>query len=157
MTDQQMIIAFIASNIVAILLLLLSWKKKNTARLLFSILFIWAAITNWETAHNNPTDYLGYGEYAIGFYKKFIDGEFSKHITGFVSCIAIAQLLIGIGLLARGVIVRFSCIGGIIFLLAIAPLGFGSGFPFSITASIALYLLYKYDFSKDILRNKWLA
>ena len=157
MTDQQMNIAWIISNIVALLLLFLSWKRKNAARVLFAILFIWASWTNWQTAHHNPNDYLDYGKYAIGFYQKIIDGIFAEHITGFVSLIAVAQLLIGLGLLARGMIVKISCIGGIIFFLGIAPLGFGSAFPFSITACIALFLLYRHHFQQDVLRNKWLA
>ncbi len=155
MTVQQMIIASIVSNLVAVLLLYISWKRKNAARVLFALLFTWAAITNWITAHNNPQVYLEYGNYAIDIYKKFITGEFASHITGFVSLIAIGQLIIGLGLLARGMIVKLSCIGGIIFLLAIAPLGFGAAFPFSITAAIALFLLYRHHFTKDILKNKW--
>lgn len=157
MTDQQMNIAFVVSNAVALILLLFSWKRKNGARILFAVLFILASFANWKTAHDDPNTYLDYGKYATGFYKKIINGEFSKHITGFVSFIAMAQLFIGLGLLARGLIVRLSCIAGIVFLLAIAPLGFGSAFPFSIIASMALYLLYKHDFTKDVLQNRWLA
>jgi len=155
MTEQEMNIAYIASNIVAILLLLLSWKSKNLSRMLFAILFVWASWTNWKTAHNNPEFYLDYGKYSIGIYKEIIYGEFAKHITGFVSCIAVAQLFIALGLLARGMIVKLSCVCAIIFLLSIAPLGFGSAFPFSITASFALYILYRYHFPKNILQNKW--
>lgn len=155
MTAQQMIIASVISNMVAILLLYISWKRKNGARVLFALLFTWAAITNWITAHNNPDIYLEYGKYAIGIYKNIIYGEFARHITGFVSLIAICQLIIGLGLLARGMIVKLSCIGGIIFLMGIAPLGFGAAFPFSITSSVALFLLYRHHFTKDIFKNKW--
>jgi hypothetical protein len=98
MTDQQMTIASIASNIVALVLLFLSWKRKNLTRVLFAILFIWASWTNWRTANNNPNVYLNYGKYAIGLYSSIIYGEFAKHITGYVSFIAIGQLLIGLGL-----------------------------------------------------------
>lgn len=154
MTEQQ-IIASIVSNIVALALLFLSWKRKNLTRVLFAILFIWASWTNWRTANHNPDFYLAYGEQAVSFYNKIIYGEFAKHITGYVSLIAMGQLLIGLGLLARGIIVKISCIGGMIFLLAIAPLGAGAAFPFSITASIALFLLFKHNFTKDILKNKW--
>ena len=155
MTTQEMIIASVASNIVALLLLLLSLHKKNLARFFFAILFIGAAWTNWNMAHNHPADYLEYGKYAIGFYKKIIYGEFSKHITGFVSMIAIAQLIIGLALLARGIVVKLSCFAGIIFLLCIAPLGFGSAFLFSIIAAIDLFILSKHDFQKNIFSNKW--
>lgn len=155
MTNKETIIAYVISNTVAVVLLLLSLKRKNVTRILFSILFIWASWTNWKTAHNNPAVYLEYGQYAVSFYKSIIFGEFSKHITGYVSFIAAGQLLIGLGLLARGIIVKLSCIGGIIFLLAIAPLGTGSAFPFSIIASTALFILYKYHFTKDVFKNRW--
>ncbi len=155
MSSQQLAFAYIGSNFAALLLLFLSWKRKNTARVLFAALFIWASVTNWKTANSNPSVYLEYSEYAIGPYKKFIQGYFAGHITGFVSLIAAGQLLIGLGMLARGMIVKISCAGGIIFLLAIAPLGVGSAFPFSITASIALFLLYRHPFTKDIFKNKW--
>jgi hypothetical protein len=152
-----MTIAYIGSNLVALLLLFLSWKKKNLARTLFAILFVWASWINWKTAHNNPGDYLNYTQYAIGFYKGIIQDWFSKHITAYVSIIAVAQLLIGLGFLSKGVIVKISCIGAIIFLLAIAPLGFGSAFPFSLIASAALIILYRHYFEKNIFRNKWFA
>ena len=157
MTAQQVIIASVASNAVALLLLLLSWKRENTARILFSLLFIWAAIINWKTAHYSPGDYLDYSKYAIPLYKHIILGEFAKHITGYVSCIAIGQLLIGLGLLSKDIIVKTACIGGILFLIAIAPLGTGSAFPFSITASVGLYLLYRHTFTKNIFGNNWLV
>ncbi|HSN60647.1 MAG TPA: hypothetical protein VLR49_06920 [Ferruginibacter sp.] len=155
MSQEQIIIASVVSNMVALLLLFLSWKRKNIARILFAILFTWAAVVNWTTAHNNPLVYLEYGKYAINIYSEIIYGAFSKHITGYISFIAAGQLLIALGFLARGIIVKISCVGGIIFLMAIAPLGTGSAFPFSIIASIALYLLYKYHFTKDIFKNKW--
>lgn len=157
MSETTVIIAYIVSNIVALLLLFASWKHKQLARILFSVLFLYAAWQNWTGAHNNPQQYLGFGKYAIGFYKEFISGVFSEMITPFVSFIAIAQLLIGLALLARGIVVKAACLSGIIFLLAIAPLGVGSAFPFSISASIGLYLLYRHHFVKNILNNKWLA
>lgn len=155
MTQDEIIIATVISNIVALVLLLLSWKRKNIARILFSILFICAAVLNWKTVHTDPLVYLEYSKYAIPFYAGIIKGEFARHITGYVSCIALGQLLIGFGLLARDIIVKLSCMGGIIFLLAIAPLGTGSAFPFSITSAAALFILYQKHFNKNILQNKW--
>lgn len=150
-----MILAVLVSNLVALVLLLVCWKRKNAGRILFAVLFLWAAYTNWKTAHSNPAVYLEYGKYAAGFYKNIIHGEFSRHITGYVSFIAICQLIIGLGFFARGLIVKLSCLGGILFLLAIAPLGMGSAFPFSLIASAALFILYRYSFTKDVFKNKW--
>lgn len=155
MSNQQLTIAYVVSNVAAVLLLLLSIRQKKIARILFAALFIWASWANWKTAHNNPTDYLNYSKYAVAPYKHIIEGFFAAHITELVSIIALCQLLIGLGLLASGLVVRLSCIGAILFLLAIAPLGVGSAFPFSITASIALFILFRHHFEKDILGNKW--
>ena len=155
MTAQQEIAASIVSNMVAVILLLLSWKRKNIARISFSLLFIWAAVINWKTAQYSPTDYLDYSRYAIPLYKHIIQGAFAKQITGYVNCIAGGQLLIGLGLLSKDIIVKTACIGGIVFLIAIAPLGMGAAFPFSITASIGLWLLNRHRFTKTIFRNKW--
>jgi hypothetical protein len=155
MTETQMNIAYIGSNLVAILLLVLSFKKKNLCRALFAVLFIWASWANWSTAHNNPGDYLTYDKYAIGLYKDIIHGFFAEHITSIVSFVAICQLLIGLCLLARGILVKLGCTGGMIFLLGIAPLGFGSAFPFSLIAGAALYILFRHNFEKDIFGNRW--
>lgn len=157
MTSAQLIIAYIISNSVALLLLWVSWKKKNLARILFAGLFFWAFLANWRTAHHSPNDYLNYGKYAVGLYQDFIYGEFAKHVTGYVSLIAIGQLAIALCLLARGILVKSACVGGILFLLAIAPLGFGSAFPFSIISAFALLLIYRHSFKEDIFRNKWFA
>jgi len=51
--------------------------------------------------------------------------------------------LIAISMLLKGRIFKLGCIGGIIFLLSIAPFGVGSGFPCTITFSIALFILLK--------------
>lgn len=155
MPEETVLIPAIISNIAALILLWLSWKKKNIARLLFALLFLWAAVTNWITANYHPTDYLNYTQYAIPVYKKVITDVFSKHITGYVSFIAVCQFMIGLGFLARDIIVKIACIGAIVFFIAIAPLGWGSAFPFSITASIAAFLLYKHQFAKNIFQNKW--
>src|SRR6266511_3228644 len=45
--------------------------------------------------------------------------------------------------------VKLACIGGIIFCLAIAPLGVGSAFPATVSMAIAFYILlirYEHDF-----------
>lgn len=155
MSGTEAIIASIASNIVALFLLLLEWKKKNAARICFALLFIWASVVNWRTAHNAPGEYQNYSSYAVGFYKTIINDYFSRHITGYVSIIAVAQFIMGLGFLARGIIVKASCLAGIVFFIGIAPLGLGAAFPFSITAAVALILLYRYNFEYDIFKNKW--
>jgi hypothetical protein len=67
--------------------------------------------------------------------------------------IAVGQFIIAFGMLLKGIWVKLSCIGSIIFLLAIAPCS--SAFPFSITVFLAAFLIYKND-EKNYIRKKQL-
>ncbi len=62
-----------------------------------------------------------------------------------VTLISLAQGLIAIGMLLNGWIVRLACLGAIIFFFAIAPLGVGSGFPFTLITALAIYFILKND------------
>jgi len=53
-----------------------------------------------------------------------------------------AQILVGIFLLMKRTLFLLGIVGGIIFLLAISPLGIGSAFPSTLLMSISLVLLY---------------
>ena len=53
--------------------------------------------------------------------------------------------LIALGMLLKGIWVRLACIGAIIFLLAIAPLGLYAAFPFSLIAGAACFFILKQD------------
>lgn len=142
--NQVVIIGVIISNIVALFMLFLSWKKVGIARLLFLVLFTWAGITNITTALKNPHVYLEYADFAlIGFYKDFIRGFFSKHITVLVIAIAICQLLTAISMLLKGWIFKLGCVAGMIFLLSILPLGLGSGSPSPLIWAIGLFVLFR--------------
>ena len=154
--SQVLIIAYTASNIAGLLILWAAVKKPKLARLLFLLLFAWASWTNYTTCHRHPEFYLDYSQYAIGFYKNFINGWFKAHITVMVSIIAAGQAMIAAGMLFKGIWVKLACTGAIIFLLAIAPLGIYAGFPFSIIVSLAAYFIIIKD-DKDylwILHNK---
>lgn len=148
---KQYIVPFAISNIAAILLLVAAIKKPKVARLLFALLFGWACWMNYTTAHNNPEDYLAYADMAIPVYRNFINGWFKENITVMVTLISIGQLCIAVGMLLNNWWVRLACVGAIIFLMSIAPLGVGSAFPFSLTASLAAYFILK----KDDLNYLW--
>ena len=138
------LLLYIISNVVAILLLWSAWKQPRIARLLFFLLFAWASWTNWSTALHNPQFYIEYADLSfLSVYKQFILGWFSNHITETVSFIATCQALIAISMLLKGWVLKTGAIGAIIFLFAIAPLGVGSAFPFSLIASAALYLILR--------------
>lgn len=144
MSQETLWIAYAASNIVAVLLLLACWKRSRLGRFLYFVLFAWAAWVNSSTALKNPGIYLDYANYAWPVYREFITGWFSGHITPMILIIATGQACIALGMLAKDRIFKLACVGGIIFLMAIAPLGVGAAFPFSLTASAGFWLLYRH-------------
>jgi hypothetical protein len=142
--NQGYLIGFIISNVVALFFLLCAVKWPRIARLLFFLLFTWACWMNWSFSQNNPTAYQEYADLAFfGFYKQFITGWFSRNTVWVVSVIAICQGLIAVSMLLKGWIFRLGCTGGIIFLLSIAPLGVGAGFPCTISFAVALFILLR--------------
>jgi hypothetical protein len=138
------LLLYTISNVVAILLLWLAWKKPRLARLSFFLLFAWASWTNWTTALHHPKFYIEYADLSfLNLYKQFIHGWFSNHIAEAVGFIASCQAFIAVSVILKGWILKLGIIGAIIFLLAIAPLGVGSAFPFSLIASGALYIILR--------------
>ena len=143
---KEYLIPWIASNSIAIVFLVAAIKNPKLARLLFALLFAWACWLNYTTALNNPDDYLNYAEFTpFSLYHDFINGWFKEHITTMVTLISFGQGLLAIGMLLKGWLVRLACIGAIVFLLAISPLGIGSGFPATIIAVVAIYFIFKTD------------
>ncbi len=130
-------LAYWGSNVVGLLIVLAAYKSTRIARVAFSLLFGYAAWTNYTVSHTDPTAYLDYAEHAIPAYSEFIKGWFSEHITIFVTIIAIGQLLISLGMLLHRTFIDLACFGAILFLMGIAPLGYYAAFPFSVTVSIA--------------------
>jgi len=138
---DQYLWPYIGSQVVSVILLVLAWKKPVWARIGFGLLFLGAGIFNWYIALTEPASYLVYAETAIPVYRDFILGWFKENLTIMILLIGIGQFSIGIGMFLKDGWVRAACIGVIVFLLAIAPLGMGSAFPFSITVSVAAFLL----------------
>lgn len=142
--NPHFLIALLASNVVALVILFFAWKNQRVARLLLFALFAWAGCFNWYTAAHSPADYLNYADLAfLSFYRSFIRGWFSHNVLWMVGFIATGQLLIAASMWLKGRLFKLGAIGGIIFLVAIIPLGVGSGFPFPIITALAFYLLYK--------------
>jgi hypothetical protein len=139
------LIPYSVSQVASIIILIVAWKKTKWARILFALLFFWASGTNLYIGIAKPDTYLLYADMAIPPYRDFINGWFSHYNYIMIPIIAIGQFLIAIGILLNGIWVKLACIGAIIFLLSIAPLLVGAAFPFSITVSIAAFLIYKND------------
>ncbi len=149
---KEYLIPWTGSNVIAILFLVAAIRKPKLARLLFALLFAWACWLNYTTAQNNPNDYLNYAAFTpFSLYHDFINGWFQDHVTSMVTLISFGQGCIAIGMLLKGWMVRLAGIGAIVFLLAISPLGIGSGFPATIISIIAIYFILK----KDDLNYLW--
>jgi hypothetical protein len=151
MTETQVLYANIASNIVALLMLGVSWRWRNVGRFLFFALFLWAAQVNLRNAIWHPHVYLEYARWAVQPYRQLILGPLARHIGVFVGAIALGQLAIAILVALRGRAVSLGIAGAIAFLLAIAPLGQGSAFPFSLTTSIAAALLWRGRYQRTLV------
>ncbi len=114
------------------------------ARIFLAAFFLWASYFNSTSALRSPEIYLDYARLdALPVYSDFIDGFFSRHITPFVFTIAVGQFLIFLGLILNRTWTKLACAGGIIFGLAIAPLGVGSAFPATVSMSIAFFILFR--------------
>jgi hypothetical protein len=141
---KQWLIPYIISNIVFGLTIVGAIKKPIWTRIFLAGFFLWASYFNSTSSIKSSQIYLDYAELgALPIYSKFIKGFFSHYITPFVFTIAVGQFLIFLGLLLNKVWVKLACIGGIIFGLAIAPLGVGSAFPSTVCMAIAFYILLK--------------
>lgn len=143
MTETQISYARVVSNLVALAMLSLSLGGRKRegggllpplhqeiARLLYFLGFLWAGCWNMYLANAHPEEYLNYAPLASSaIYRDFILGYFASHVTPIVGAIAVGQLSIALLVAARGRAVQLGLTGAIIFLLAIVPLGVGSGFP----------------------------
>src|ERR1044072_3035841 len=93
--DQQFLVAYVLSNLIAIGLLFTAWKRPAIARILFVILFAWACLTNWSISSKSPERYLEYAALAFSeWYRQFITGWFREHVQLVVGFIATSQGLI---------------------------------------------------------------
>jgi len=156
MTEENMQVARLASTAVSIVLLALSFARPMLARILFSILFCWAAFTNAYTAIDHPKVYLEYASLTpVDVYREFIVGYFSQHIRLFVLPIAFAQCFVAIFILYTGALMKLAMIGAITFLLAIAPLGIGSGFPSSVIMAAAVFILLQKEKAHQNILLVW--
>lgn len=149
---QEYLIPFLVSNVIALLLLLTAWRAPRWARWSFVIIFLAAGAFNAITAANTPEAYLTYAEMALPVYRNFILGWFAENAQLMVTLIAIGQVAVALLLSLHGTWFKLGIIGGIVFLLAIAPLGVGSAFPCSLLLAIALYLVYRhYDRENQVI------
>ena len=97
--NNTYLVLYIISNVIALLILLTSWKHYRLSRLLFFLVFAWASWTNWNEALVAPQFYLDYASLTFStLYRDFIQGWFSRHITLAVGFIATCQALIAVAM-----------------------------------------------------------
>ena len=143
MIPREYLGPYLASNAIALALLGVAFRKPTWVRWATIVIFAWAAWTNASLSLTNPLEYQGFGEWAVlGPYRRFISGWFRDHTAWLVLPIAAGQLGIAVLLLLNSRWSRPLAAGSaIVFLLAIAPLGVGSAFPFSLTYGLALLIM----------------
>jgi hypothetical protein len=151
---HEYLVPYFISQAASLIILIAAWKRTRWGRWLFSVLFLWASVTNMYIGITNPDSYLDNARFAIPLYQDFINGWFSHYNHIIIPLIAIGQFCISIGMLLHGWWVKLACIGSIIFLLSIAPLMVGAAFPFSITVSIAAWLIFLNDDKKYIWKRQ---
>ena len=133
---------YVITHAISFLLLFICHKWPKTGKIIWGIIFILAGIFNIFAVIRNPDVYLTYREHAVNFYKLFIDGVFRSFTIFIVSLIGSGQILVGFFLLRKGKLFVLGILGGIVFLLAIAPLGIGSAFPSTLLMALSLIILY---------------
>jgi hypothetical protein len=142
MIPHEYLVAYLIANLIGVGIVALAFWRPAIVRWIWVAIFVWAASINTVTAAREPWVYLVYGDLTpSALYRDFIVGWFSEHIQPFVLSIAAGQLMIAILLSRRGDARWLGIVGASLFLLAIAPLGVGSGFPFSLTAIASLLVM----------------
>ncbi|QMW01028.1 hypothetical protein [Spirosoma foliorum] len=141
--DHFLTIAYVVTNIFSVVQLIGSYRWPTTTRVLFFVLFGLAAFVNSRNALETPWVYQSFADYAIPLYRRFILGLFDTFTTPIVLSIGVAQVLIAVSMFLKGDWFRMGCLGGVVFCLAIAPLGLGSAFPASLFLAMAFFQLYQ--------------
>ena len=150
MGESLLIFVQIVWLVISFIVLTTSIFWKNLARFILVVIFLWASYLNLRTVLDDPEIYLMYANYAwFKVYQDFINGYFADHTFPIVMIIVLYQLLIGILLTSNRKWARLGGIMAIVFLILIAPLGIGSGFPSSLILAVAVYLVIR----KPIIDN----
>lgn len=142
MNIQEHWLPYTITHVITFSLIFICYKWPKIGKVAWGIIFILAGIYNIYTGISNPQAYLGYSQGAVSLYQRFINGLFSSYTSLIVSLIASGQIIVGIFLLMKRTPFLLGILGGIIFLVAISPLGIGSAFPSTLLMAISLIFLY---------------
>jgi hypothetical protein len=151
MTYEEYMLPIILANLVAVVLTLSSYNFPRFMRFIWGLVFIIAGIFNLITVYNEPRIYVdAYGPSAIQAYQQIIYGPFSEQPAIYVTLIAVGQIIVGSLIWSRKFWYYLGLIGGVIFMLAIAPLGVGSAFPATVIMALGLILMMRKNRRKSI-------
>lgn len=134
---------YLGCNALAIFMIRISKTRPPLARMILLLIFLFAAGFNAYTALDAPWNYKDFADSAMPLYKRFILGAFIPIITPMVLTIAVCQLLIALAMTTRGELLQAGCWAGIIFLIAIAPLGLYAAFPMPLLLAWAMLRLMR--------------
>lgn len=143
--DTLLIIAYVVVNGFSIVQVIGSYRWPNITRFMFLLIFATAAIVNARTVLSTPWVYQSYADYALPLYSRFILGPFDTIIQPMVLSIAVGQAFIAVSMFMKGFWFREGCLFGMIFCVAIAPLGLGAAFPATLLMALSLYRLYTHE------------
>lgn len=136
-------VPYVVTHTLTLVLIVICYKWPKIGKVAWGIVFMLAGIFNIFSVNSDPVQYInGFAPYAIPLYQKIIHGPFSTNPIFFVTLIASGQILVGIFLFMKRTLFLLGILGGIIFLIAISPLGIGSAFPSTVLMAISLVLLY---------------
>jgi hypothetical protein len=142
--DPTILTFVIVANILAIVMVWITWRSHQWGRRLFALNFIGAAFFNGIFWYIKPEEYGYYSEFVwVDAYRNFILGPFLNNLRLFLGLFVLYQLYVGIGLLSKGWLLKSAALLGILFLIAIAPFGLGAAFPATLIQSVGLFWIYR--------------
>ncbi len=142
MIPSEYVGPYTVSNLIAVVLLIIAWFWPYIARFAFALIFFAASIVNTIFVLRDPNSYVEFGELAVlDVYRDFIYGFFSEYTVLIVILIAIGQFTIATFLTIGRPLLSLGVLGGVIFLLAIIPLGIGSAFPCTLIMALGMGLM----------------
>jgi hypothetical protein len=107
MSEETMRIAWLMSNLVAVLLLLGFIFRSNLARFLFCVLFLFASWRNASLAILHPDEYLNYANLTpVKQYARVMNHILRSNIRLYVTFIAGCQFLIGLLIGYKGILMK---------------------------------------------------
>lgn len=133
---------FVVINLLALIVLFVSWQSENLGRLIYAAVFLIAGIVNAWLGIAAPKTYLYFGQQTwLRLYEDFIYGFFSEYTTTIILGIAFCQILIAIGLFFRGSLWLPALYGAVFYLWVMLPLGLSAAFPAPFIMAITLIII----------------